>query len=154
MSVRSDILQNIIDSLTAIDASKDASFNQTVNDVRSGDILSVDNIAADITLGVFVQTYSSTSSAVKMGESVQIDSQMSVGIRAVIRGTVNDIGGKISGLVEDIETALFSDRRRGNSTLPVNTSAITISQESIDATAGGALGLFLATAFVTWSRNL
>jgi hypothetical protein len=153
MSTRADIIQNVMDSLSAIDSTKDSSFETKVDAVHQGDIFSANDASSSVTLGVFIQNYGSSSIRVKMGDSsIEVAKTMTVGIRAVVRSTVDDINEAMSGLVDDIELALYGDRRRGNSKLPVNTPQISISQELVDPTGAGALGQFLASALVTWSE--
>jgi len=155
MSARAQIVCNILDSLKQIDSTQDDSFETKVDAVREGDIFAPNDIAASIALGVFIQAYGSSSIRVKMGDSsIEVQKTMTVGIRAVVRSTVKDIGNKMSGLVSDIELAMYQDRRRGNSKLPVNTPQMSISQEGVDPSGSAALGQFLASVLVTWSEAI
>jgi hypothetical protein len=153
MSTRADIIQNVMDSLSEIDSSKDNSFETKVDAVHEGDIFSPNDVSNSVTLGVFIQAYGSSSIRVKMAadNSIEVAKTMTVGIRAVVRSTVDKINGAMSGLVDDIELAMYGDRRRGQSALPVNTPQMSISQELVDTTGVAVLGQFLASVLITWS---
>jgi hypothetical protein len=150
MSTRADILKNIRETLEGIDSSKDDSFNTKVDAVESGDISSFDEVAYSIVLGVFVQGFNVGPSLTKSGRKRDLAMTLSVGIRAIIRSTVDDIEETMSDLMGDISQALFDDPRRGIDDLPVDTIQINFGQEFIDQAGGGALGNFIAVVQITW----
>jgi hypothetical protein len=136
-------------------------YRTTVGTVEDFDITLVDEVASDITLGVFVRSHAVDRNLTRMSHGIECPASLIVGIRAAVRGSLSTCDPIKKNLICDIKQALFSDFGLGFLGTPQATGALgTITVENIQfqdggiqPDAAGAIGNFLASLSVKWLED-
>lgn len=148
MSVRSDVFNNVCDSIRGIKGPDN--FISTVDQVLKGDVQSGDFTGSSIFAGVYVSGYTVGPSLTKFDRKRDLQKVLLVNIHAVIKTKASTVEDDIAALQEDFEKAIFADPHRGRPDAVVDTAAMQFSAETVQIDGAGALAEFVATVRVTW----
>ena len=156
-TIREQITAYILTALAAIQQGQPvpnspcgATFQQSVDEVYNTDISADENMASDIVLGVFVQGDSTQSTLTKLSHGLDCPASLVFGIRAIIRGGVENIETVKSQLVADIKRALWARLDFNLSIYCVCLKSMAFNQEYSSYSGSGALGMFLASISIDY----
>lgn len=149
-TVRENIALAIKDALSGINGQPP--FQSEVNTVQDYDIALIDNIVADIALGVFVRGDTTDSTRTRLTHAADCPATIMIGIRGVIRCGVENSDSLKSHVTADIKRALYEDLSLG---FMPNNNAVSLGRLSFEgegsSTYGtGAVSYFLATLIVNF----
>lgn len=150
------IFNQVINLLGAINA--DTGYRTTVDTVEDFDLAALDDVSANIRLGVFVRGYSIGQDLTKISPAAERQKAAIIGIRAGIRSSVQKIDRTKKNLMCDVEQALLAPAGLGflgtsqaiGALGTVRVAGLDFQDNGTQTDANAAYGAFLASLTVQW----
>src|SRR5579871_2685310 len=147
-TTREQVSQAVITALSGINGSDP--YSTEVEEVFPFDVSPDSSVAKDCTIGVFPRSFQIQRNQTRLSHGADCAAIFILGIRGILKSSVETVPDNLSRFVADIERALFKNVNLGILTNAVRIETLVFENEGIYQVGAGAYCGFLASLTVAW----